>query len=54
VIVWGDSDRVVPPVYGPAFQAAIAGPRLVKVPEAGHMVVVEKPGAVLEAVAGLA
>jgi pimeloyl-ACP methyl ester carboxylesterase len=54
VIVWGDSDRVVPPVYGPAFQAAIAGSRLVKVPEAGHMVVVEKPGAVLEAVAGLA
>ena len=47
------SDRVVPPVYGPAFEAGIAGSRLVTVPEAGHMVIVEKPEAVVEAVASL-
>jgi len=53
VIVWGASDRLVPPVYGPAFAGAIAGSRLVTVPEAGHMVVVEKPAAIAEAVATL-
>ena len=25
LIVWGDSDRMIPPVYGPAFKSAIAG-----------------------------
>ena len=54
VIVWGESDKMIPPVYGPAFQAAIAGSRLVNVPEAGHMVVMEKPGAVLKAVESVA
>ena len=54
VIVWGESDRMIPPVYGPAFQAAIAGSKLVNVPEAGHMVVMEKPGAVLKAVESVA
>ena len=54
VIVWGESDKLIPPVYGPAFQAAIAGSKLVSVPQAGHMVIMENPGAVLEAVAGVA
>ena len=51
VIVWGESDRLIPPIYGPAFQAAIAGSRLVKVPDAGHMVILENPAKVVEAVA---
>ena len=29
VILWGESDRLIPPVYGPAFAAGIAGARLV-------------------------
>jgi pimeloyl-ACP methyl ester carboxylesterase len=53
VIVWGLSDRMIPPIYGPAFEKAIAGSRLVSVPEAGHMIVLEKPDAVAEAVASL-
>ena len=53
VIVWGQSDRLIPPIYGPAFAAAIAGSRLVTVPQAGHMVGVEQPEAVAEAVASL-
>ena len=53
VIVWGESDRMIPPVYGPAFQKVIADSRLVIVPEAGHMVILEKPQAVVEAVATL-
>ena len=53
VIVWGESDRMTPPVYGPEFQKAIKGATLVTVPEAGHMVTLEKPTAVVEAVASL-
>jgi pimeloyl-ACP methyl ester carboxylesterase len=53
VIVWGDSDRMIPPVYGQAFATGIPGARLVTVAEAGHMVGIEKPGAIVEAVAGL-
>jgi len=54
VVVWGESDRMIPPVYGPAFAGAIAGARLINVPEAGHMVVLENPAAIVEAVAGIA
>ena len=50
VIVWGESDRMIPPIYGPAFQSAIAGSKLVSVPEAGHMVIAEKPAEVMRAV----
>ena len=32
VIVWGESDKLIPPVYGPAFQTGIAGSTLVNVP----------------------
>ena len=53
VVVWGESDRLIPPVYGQAFQAGIAGAALVTVPEAGHMVIVEKPDAVAEAIVAL-
>jgi pimeloyl-ACP methyl ester carboxylesterase len=53
VLVWGDSDQLVPPVYAHAFKKAIAGAELVSIPEAGHMVVLEKPEAVAEAVGRL-
>ena len=54
VILWGQSDKMIPPVYGTAFEAGIDGAKLVSVPEAGHMVIVEKPAAIAEAVAALA
>ena len=54
VIVWGQSDRMIPPVYGPAFQSAIAGAKLVTIPEAGHMVILEQPAKVAQAIASLA
>jgi pimeloyl-ACP methyl ester carboxylesterase len=53
VIVWGQSDRLIPPVYGPYFQAGIAGSTLVSVPEAGHMVILEKPAEVAAALSTL-
>jgi pimeloyl-ACP methyl ester carboxylesterase len=54
VIVWGESDKLIPPIYGPAFAAKIAGATLVSVPEAGHMVIAEKPAEVVKAVEAVA
>jgi len=53
VIVWGDSDRLVPPVYAHGFKKGIAGAELVSIPEAGHMVTLERPQAVAEAIGRL-
>lgn len=53
VLVWGESDRVTPPAYGPAFAAGIAGSTLITIPEAGHMVIAEKPAEVAAAIASL-
>jgi pimeloyl-ACP methyl ester carboxylesterase len=53
VLVWGDSDRLVPPVYAHAFKKGVAGAELVSIPEAGHMVTLERPSAVAEALAKL-
>jgi pimeloyl-ACP methyl ester carboxylesterase len=53
VLVWGESDRVVPPAHGEAFRQAIVGAELVRIPAAGHMVIVEQPEAVVAALARL-
>lgn len=50
LIVWGAEDVLIPPVYASAFEEAISGAKLVKVPGAGHAVGQEKPQAVLEAI----
>jgi pimeloyl-ACP methyl ester carboxylesterase len=50
VLIWGDSDKLIPPVYAHAFKKGIKGAELVSIPEAGHMVTVEKTEAVVEAV----
>jgi pimeloyl-ACP methyl ester carboxylesterase len=53
VLIWGDSDKLIPPVYAHGFKKSIAGSRLVSIPEAGHMVTLEKTAQVAEAVASL-
>jgi pimeloyl-ACP methyl ester carboxylesterase len=53
VLVWGESDRLIGMPYGEAFNQAIAGSELVRVPEAGHMVMVEQTAAVLAAIGKL-
>ena len=50
VIIWGDSDRLIPPVYAHGFKKSIVGAGLISIPEAGHMVTMEQPRAVAEAV----
>jgi pimeloyl-ACP methyl ester carboxylesterase len=53
VLVWGESDRVIPAAHGEAFRRAIAGAELVRIPAAGHMVIVEQPEALVVALARL-
>jgi pimeloyl-ACP methyl ester carboxylesterase len=50
VLIWGDNDKLIPPVYAHAFKKGIAGAELVSIPEAGHMVTLEKTAAVAEAI----
>jgi pimeloyl-ACP methyl ester carboxylesterase len=54
VLVWGDSDKMIPSAYAHAFKKAIAGSELVSVAEAGHAVNLEKPDQVLQAIGRLA
>jgi pimeloyl-ACP methyl ester carboxylesterase len=52
LVVIGAEDRMTPPREGRALVAAIAGARLVEVPRAGHMMVVEDSDATLDALRG--
>ena len=49
LLVWGASDRVVPPVYADIFAAGIKEAHKVLVEEAGHFPHLENPDAVLSA-----
>ncbi|MCC6948902.1 MAG: alpha/beta hydrolase [Bradyrhizobiaceae bacterium] len=42
LILWGDSDKVIPPAYGPAYQALVPGSRLEVFKDCGHIPQVEK------------
>jgi pimeloyl-ACP methyl ester carboxylesterase len=45
LIVWGEHDRVVPPVYAEALAKAIPGARVEMLPGTGHMPMFEQPEA---------
>ncbi len=53
-IVWGERDGIVPPDYAAALQKLIPGARVVMVAGTAHSPHVEKPDAVLGAIAELA
>jgi len=50
LLLWGASDRLVPPVYGEEFLKHIDGARLTIFKGASHMLPFEKPEEVVEAV----
>ena len=50
LLVWGESDRIVPPRYAQDFQAAIADARVEIIPEAGHLPQVEQPDRLAESI----
>jgi len=54
LLIWGESDKLIPPVYAQAFQKAITGAELMLIPQAGHLVGFEKPREVVSALARLA
>lgn len=43
LVVWGEGDGIVPPIYGQEFRQRINGARLVTLRECGHMLLLEKP-----------
>ena len=43
LIIWGESDRLVPPAHGKAYQEGIAGSKLVILEKCGHAPPFEKP-----------
>ena len=44
LLIWGESDGLNPPVYGPEFQRLIPGSRLEVMKETAHAPMIEKPG----------
>jgi pimeloyl-ACP methyl ester carboxylesterase len=52
-VICGSCDALTPPKYSEYLRDHIAGARLTRVAGAGHMVMLEAPGAVAEAIQGL-
>ncbi len=52
LVIWGENDRLFPPVYGETWAKAIAGARLIVIPRCGHLPIQEQPEAFATAVAG--
>lgn len=50
-ILWGDSDRIIPPQYADALHAAIAGSTVKILSQCGHIPTVEKPDEFVGAIA---
>lgn len=52
-LVWGTSDNLIPPVYGPEFARLLPQATLHEIDAAGHMVQYEQPDAVMDIILGL-
>ncbi len=50
LLVWGESDKLIPPVYAERWQELVPDADLVTVAEAGHMVPIEQPDQVAAAI----
>jgi len=48
VVLWGESDQIVDPVYGQTYASAIDGSRFEVLPATGHMPQMETPDLVLQ------
>jgi pimeloyl-ACP methyl ester carboxylesterase len=44
LIVWGEQDRFISPMYADIFREKIASAKVVKIPNAGHLIGIESPG----------
>jgi pimeloyl-ACP methyl ester carboxylesterase len=53
LLLWGESDRIIPPVYADAFKRLLVGAASVKVQKlaaAGHVLFAEQPQAMIDAI----
>jgi pimeloyl-ACP methyl ester carboxylesterase len=49
LVLWGEQDRVLPPAYAETFKTAIGSAAEIRlVPDAGHMLELDQPGAAAE------
>jgi pimeloyl-ACP methyl ester carboxylesterase len=53
-IIWGDQDKIFAAAYATELQNEIAGARVTIIPDTGHMLQVERPDAVADAVLAFA
>jgi pimeloyl-ACP methyl ester carboxylesterase len=53
MLIWGEGDKLIPPVYAQAFRRGIADAEVVMIPKAGHVAPFEKPADVIGAIARL-
>jgi pimeloyl-ACP methyl ester carboxylesterase len=53
VLIWGEGDKLIPPVYAQAFQRGIAKAEVVMIPQAAHLAPFEKPEEVIGAISRL-
>jgi pimeloyl-ACP methyl ester carboxylesterase len=54
LLIWGDDDKLISPVYAKHFREKIRSTDYVEIKNAGHMVTLEQPDAVITALASLA
>ena len=52
LIVWGEQDRFIVPSYAELFAAPIANAEVVKIPNTGHVIALETPEPLAEAIIG--
>jgi pimeloyl-ACP methyl ester carboxylesterase len=52
LLVWGQNDRLYPPVYADAWRRLIPGAQVVLIPDCGHLPHVEQPQAFVAALEG--
>jgi pimeloyl-ACP methyl ester carboxylesterase len=50
LIVWGAEDRFISPTYGELFRGGIRGAQLQTIPAAGHVLALEQPAALADAI----
>jgi pimeloyl-ACP methyl ester carboxylesterase len=51
LLVWGDKDGLVSPIYAQDFKAGLADARLTLVADAGHALIHERPAETAQAIA---
>ncbi len=49
LIVWGEQDRLVSPIYADIFCEKIANAEVVRIPDTGHLIGLESPAPLAEA-----